>query len=85
MRFLLLLLFFQVPAFVFSQLSGTVTLEYAGVQFTIPDGWIGQQIDGVLELRFTNGETVQYALQYVNDQTLLSGTRNFRTYDVTCQ
>ena len=46
MRPILLFFLCQIPVFGFSQLSGTVTLDYVGVEFTIPDGWIGQQTDG---------------------------------------
>lgn len=40
--------------------------------------------NAVLELKFSNGETREYALQYVNEKTLLDGTRYFRTYDANC-
>ncbi len=41
--------------------------------------------NAVLELLFNNGERREYTLQFVNDRTLLNGTRYFRTYDANCQ
>jgi hypothetical protein len=38
----------------------------------------------VLELKYNGGEVQEYTLQYVNEKTLLNGTRYFRTYDAGC-
>ena len=38
----------------------------------------------VLNLTFHDGQVQQYTLQYVNEKTLLNGTRYFRTYDAGC-
>lgn len=45
MRSILLLALSHIAPLGFSQISGKVTLEYIGIEFTIPDGWIGQQTD----------------------------------------
>lgn len=39
----------------------------------------------ILRLSFSQGDVQEYTLQYVNEKTLLNGTRYFRTYDAECQ
>lgn len=39
----------------------------------------------ILELTFNDGQVQAYTLQYVDDKTLLNGTRYFRTYDAGCR
>lgn len=43
MRLFLLLLLWQLSLTATSQIAGKVTLAHAGVEFTIPEGWMGQE------------------------------------------
>lgn len=45
MRALLILILWQTAFPAHAQLTGRVTLPHAGVEFTIPEGWIGQQTE----------------------------------------
>lgn len=50
--------------------------------------WIVSQDGGgnpILELTFDDGRVQEYTLQFVDDKTLLNGTRYFRTYDGGCE
>jgi hypothetical protein len=44
MRFLILLIFL-VPFSLKAQMTGKVTLDHLGIEFTIPEGWLGQPTD----------------------------------------
>lgn len=44
-KYLILLMLGSVVDIAWSQLSGKVSLPYAGVEFTIPEGWVGQETD----------------------------------------
>jgi hypothetical protein len=45
MRALFILILWQTAFFAHAQLTGQVTLPHAGIECTIPQGWIGQQTE----------------------------------------